>query len=244
MNPRLQGLLFLAIVLGGVAGLIVGRIGWQERTIYSSGSPEPQLITAADLADHGPGDNVHVKVTDFVLGRRYALAERRGKWNRIAMPLVPCRAGLARKDLSAFLAIFLQNQPLAAVTCSSYFLPILSQKRAGIKIVVQSFHVSDKRQADRFYERYKQQPIKGIIVNGVHALGVMEQRELEKNYPGADFSSVLLLQEGRKFPSLAKVLLLLGSAALCLIAGLAAAVMLVISKRRALPAQGPPRVSL
>lgn len=78
MNPRMQGLLFLGMVFGGVAGWVVGRIGWQEWTIYSSGSPDPQLITVADLADHGPGDNIHVKVTDFFLGRRFALAERRG----------------------------------------------------------------------------------------------------------------------------------------------------------------------
>src|SRR5262249_24447607 len=161
-------------------------------------------ISAADLAEDGPGDNVHVKVTDFVLGEKYALAERRGKWHRISMPLVPSGAGRAKKNLGAFLTILLQNQPLAAVTCSSYFLPVLSRKHAGIKIVVQSFHVSNRRQADRFYDRHKQLPITGIIINNVHGLVAMEERVLEKDYPGADFSSVLVLEEGREFPSLGK----------------------------------------
>jgi hypothetical protein len=234
MNPRLQGLLFLIVLLGGIFGWIVGTIGWQEWTIYSSGSSDPQLITAADLATYGPGDNIHVKVADFVLGRRFALAERRGKWNRVWMPLVPAAWGLARTDLNAYITVLLQKQPFAAAACTSYFLKAPPVGRpAEIKIVVQSIHVPDDRQSRRFYDRYRRQPMTGIIINAIHALGSKERHELEKSYPGADFSSVLVLDEGREFPSLQKVLLFLGGGAALLMTALATAVVWVLMKRRA-----------
>lgn len=100
------------------------------------------------------------------------------------MPLVPTDGGRERKNLSALVTILLQHQPLAAATCSSYFLPKSSQKRAEIKIVVQSFHVSNDLQLRHFYDRYKKQPMTGIITNAIHPLADKERRGLEKVIPG------------------------------------------------------------
>jgi hypothetical protein len=233
MNARWQGLLFLIVLVGGVGGWIVGQIGWQEWTLYSTGSADAQLITAADLAAHGPGDSIHVKVTDFVLGPAFALAGRKDKWSRVWIPLLPVGRGMSKKTLNAYLTILLQNQPLAAATCSSYFLKFSRfGSRPEIKIVVKSFHVGDDRQARQFYDRYKRQPMTGIIINSIHTLGFKERHELEKIYPGFDFSSVLVLEEGREFPSLAKVLCLLGAGTFLLVAAGVAAVLFVIQKRR------------
>src|SRR5579871_4042788 len=79
--------LLLLAAVGGGGFLLYG--GWQDWRIYTSGDPEPQEIRAADLAANGPGDNVHVKVTDFTLGAGYTITQRWGKWTCVWIPLFP-----------------------------------------------------------------------------------------------------------------------------------------------------------
>jgi hypothetical protein len=198
MNSRLHGVLFLIGCLGVIAGGFLSWIGWQEWTIYSSGSPTPQQISAAELAADGPGDNIHVKVTDFTLGIKYVVPAKKDKWHRLWVPMFPVGP---------------------------------AGRRGEIKIVVETSHVADHREFDRFYERHRQQPLTGIITSDFRSLGPKLIEELKKNYPGADFSSVLVIQEGRGFPSLQEVLWLLGGGVVLISLGLAAVVWVARKQR-------------
>jgi hypothetical protein len=92
MNERLKGLLTLLALGGLVGGGIVGFLGYQEWIVFSRGSPTPQRIRLADLTARGPGDNVHVEVTDFVWGQNCVTETKQGKWNRVWIPIFPSGA--------------------------------------------------------------------------------------------------------------------------------------------------------
>ena len=66
--------------------------------------------------------------------------------------------------------------------------------------------------------------------------GVVQQQllvaELKKSYPGADFASVQVIEEGREFPTEQKLLLMLGGAVALIVAGAVAGVVLLAVKRR------------
>jgi hypothetical protein len=197
VNPRLQSFLSLAALAGLVAGGILGVIGWQQRTIASLGRPEPQTIRLADLAGNGPGDNVHVTVTDFTLGERYVAETKRGRWNRVWVPLFPARS---------------------------------AQKPGEVRVVVKSFKIPDEEALRQLYQQAK---LTGVITNSIHSLGSKEIKELEQGYPGADFASALVVEEGREFPRQQKVFLTLGGAAALILVGVVCGVALLVAKRRA-----------
>jgi hypothetical protein len=46
-------------------------------------------MTAAELGERGPGDNIHIVVTDFEVGNNYVVEEKNGRWNMVWAPLFP-----------------------------------------------------------------------------------------------------------------------------------------------------------
>jgi hypothetical protein len=89
MNRQFEGFLILVILVGLTAGGIVGWLGWQQRLLLEQGSATPQQIRLADLAAKGPGNNIHVMVTDYVFGPLPVIEKKRGQWNRVWIPLYP-----------------------------------------------------------------------------------------------------------------------------------------------------------
>jgi hypothetical protein len=89
--PLPQTLLLVALV-GLVMGGILAWLGGQQLSIYKQGSATPQDIRLADLAEHGPGNNIHVRVTDFTFGKHLVVEEKRGRWNRVWIPMLPAGA--------------------------------------------------------------------------------------------------------------------------------------------------------
>jgi hypothetical protein len=81
--------------LGAVAllalliGPVVGWIAYQRQQVLQRGKPEPQVLKVADLGRKGPGDNIHVKITDFDLGASYALTTKGGSWQSVCLAAFP-----------------------------------------------------------------------------------------------------------------------------------------------------------
>jgi hypothetical protein len=76
---------FISLFVGGM----IGYFGWQEWTLFSSGSATPQSIRLADLAANGPGKNVHVTVTDYTFIPQVGIyEEKNGVWQSAWFPLV------------------------------------------------------------------------------------------------------------------------------------------------------------
>jgi hypothetical protein len=87
----------LVIVLLAAAGL-GGLALWQEQTLASLASPTPQKITLQQLIDNGPGDNIHVTVTQLQFGLDWVYEEKNQRWERVWIPIYPDRNAELRKE--------------------------------------------------------------------------------------------------------------------------------------------------
>jgi hypothetical protein len=89
MNQRLVSVLGWGAFIALFAGGMLGYFGWQEWTLFSSGSATPQSIPLADLAANGPGKNVHVTVTNFTFVPKVGIyEEKNGAWQSAWFPVV------------------------------------------------------------------------------------------------------------------------------------------------------------
>ena len=81
--------LLLALV---VAGGVLGFYGYQEMRLAEAAKPEAQVLTCDQLATRGPGENAHVRLTDFELLDNYIYREgKNGKWATSYVPAVAPR---------------------------------------------------------------------------------------------------------------------------------------------------------
>jgi hypothetical protein len=82
-------LLFAMVIVGGV--LIF--LGVQEYRLSKVARAEPQTITCAGLAAAGPGDNAHVRLTEFEFTENYIYQEKKrsSEWKTSYVPAVPPR---------------------------------------------------------------------------------------------------------------------------------------------------------
>lgn len=77
------------IIIGGVFVFL----GVQEYRLSKVARVEPQTITCAKLAATGPGENAHVRLTDFELTENYIYKNRKRsmEWQTSYVPAVPLR---------------------------------------------------------------------------------------------------------------------------------------------------------
>jgi hypothetical protein len=101
------------LFLGGAVCLILGTtgtvLGIKNLQIALRYSKTPQEITYADLIAHGPGENVHIVLTDFTPCREGAVVHpgQDGKWFQVYLPVGPAnRTGpLAAGEIGAILVL-------------------------------------------------------------------------------------------------------------------------------------------
>jgi hypothetical protein len=90
---RSRGLARDLLVTGALLGILIGPglayLTYQRQQVLERGKPEPRAFRVAELGKNGPGDNIHVKISDFEFGDKYALTTRNGSWAAIALPAFP-----------------------------------------------------------------------------------------------------------------------------------------------------------
>jgi hypothetical protein len=89
MNRRFERVLILVGLVGIITGGLMEGYAWQLATLFSLGNATPGQVRLADLERDGPGNNIHVRVTDFVLPPNYVVDETNGKWNQVCVPMLP-----------------------------------------------------------------------------------------------------------------------------------------------------------
>lgn len=190
MKQTLGSLALLALIFGGILSVI----GWQEWSLFRQGSPTPQTITLADLEKNGPGNNVHVTVTNVDYGLRFVY-EAKGSnattWQSVWIPLYPPHVDI--RD---------QNYP--------------------VKVVLHSSKIKDQQALEEYCQRNKS--VTGVITNAVRSLDNKQRENLQKDYPKADFANVWILDEARSFPSATIVFLWLGIGVGLIVLGVAFAI--------------------
>jgi hypothetical protein len=76
-----------------VAGGVLIFVGVQEYQLSKVAKAEPQTITCAQLVAHGPGDNAHLRLTEFEFTDNYVYQEQKRStdWKASYVPAVPPR---------------------------------------------------------------------------------------------------------------------------------------------------------
>lgn len=186
-------------ILGLVFGVILFMVGWQENTLFSQGSPTPQVITLTDLETKGPGNNIHVTVTDvdFGLGLVYITEKNSSSWKEVWIPLVPPG----------------HNQ---RITNNNQILH--PQDTRPAKIVAKLGNLKNQNELDDYCRKTKQ--VTGLITSSIRSLGNKEKEILKKDYPNTDFNEILVLEVGRSFPSSGYVYGMMGGGAALFLLGL------------------------
>jgi hypothetical protein len=79
--------------VGALLGILIGPgiayLAYQRQKVLDMGKPEPRVFRVAELGKNGPGDNIHVKVTDFEFGDQYFLRSQRGSWKDVCLAAFP-----------------------------------------------------------------------------------------------------------------------------------------------------------
>ena len=178
----------------GVVSLVVGLglLVWagMEWKLSRASSAKPEEITLKQLLARGPDGNPNVILKDFRLADNFVYEEegRNSKdWKKVWIPAVP--AGEAPKGDEPF-------------------------KPAKVRAVVFSFGV--KNEDD--FKAFRQRPqFEALVTNRIMSLGTQEKQLLEKTYPGTDFSTCLIIQEGRKLHNTGLLALQTGGGGLLLL---------------------------
>lgn len=77
---------FFGITL--VFGAVFIYLGYNEAKLRSRSKAEPTRISCEDLTKHGPGDNLYIILTDFVLLPEYVYEEGVSGWKSAWIPAV------------------------------------------------------------------------------------------------------------------------------------------------------------
>ncbi len=167
--------LLAAVVVGGIALVVIAFV---EGRLMGVASDKPQSMTLAQLADKGPGDNAHVLVTDYFPGNNFVYSQRTvsgmptGNWTAVFIPVVPRTSNLIQG-----------------------FGGEVKIPADKIRVIVHSTGIHGDADLARFFGK---PTIQGTVVNSIRSLDGETQRLLREAYPGADFGSCYILQEGRK----------------------------------------------
>jgi len=186
---------------------------------------EPQQISYKQLIKNGPGDNAYVIVTDMELYARtfaYTYSANTGEWKTIWVP-----AGSSTR-----LTRDLPTQQLNQMLDNN--LERIKAYRAGDKhaldpeppgLVVKIVHVRNEKQLSLLSS---ETAFRGLLVNQIESLDPNDQADFRRQYPGTDFSKVLILEHNRKPVGPQQGYLLVALAILLFVGG--AALMIVGAK--------------
>jgi hypothetical protein len=196
----------LKLVILGV-GAMLAWMGFEEFKLGRVASSEPQLITVAELESHGPGDNAHVELADFLLSEQafvYESREGSSTWTKIWIPALPL-GGEHHQQL----LLLVDNQGM--FTTDDLPLP------KSIGVIVKSSKIKNEKQLETLAAA---DTLTGLIVNEIDSLGSEERRLLAQSYPGIDLGNVYILEHGRKPAGAGKIFGFMGSGALLVLIGL------------------------
>jgi hypothetical protein len=203
-----MGFLSRIMVVVIIFGAVLGFLGFKEWRLGQVASPTPQKITCAQLERNGPGDNAHVEMSGFLLcPSGFVYKGKKGDsstWSVIWVPAVPLDGEYVRQMKQAVASRgdqALENFP----------------PPKNVKLIVKSSHVRNQQEFEQFGDRGS---LGGLIVNKVESLGSEERNLLASSYPGIDFSTCYILEEGRKPKSAGAAAGMMGGGGLLVLGGL------------------------
>lgn len=193
-----------------IVGVLLIWYGVREDGLRSGSRVEPQVISCAQLLSQGPGDNLHVKMTGFVLLPNFVYEESKARWRGAWVPAVPVEAvGVA---LARVLGVAVSDLPAVDPHRRKEAADRLNASDFDVKIVVSLPNADGQDYVERVYD---QDTIDGLLMvdDSLAKLDVDKRKMLERAYPQANLHECWILVEGRKPSSLARVLAFQGGGA-------------------------------
>ena len=184
---RLRLIRFAIVLI--VAGGALGYYGWSEYQLGSGSSDTPQEITLAELAENGPGNNAHVKVTNLALLDNYVVEEdkKTHRWSKLYVPAVGIETPTDEDGM-----------------------PIASK----FNVLIKSSKYSSEASAAALWAK---ESITGVVINKIASLGSDEKRLIAQSYPTVNISTVWIVEEGRKPTSSVTAMAMMGGGALLIL---------------------------
>jgi hypothetical protein len=160
------------------AGASLAWFGVRELRLSGLAKAEPQTLTCRALQDQGPGDNAHVRMTDFLLLSDSFAVERKDadatSWDRAWIPAVPLDGEYAKRWVEA---------PDDKKLPPPGDMRVLVQLRFGSKGTLMLIG--------------NQAAIQGMVINDVDSMGDDVAAILRKAYPGLDPHRCWVLEADR-----------------------------------------------
>jgi hypothetical protein len=194
-------IVLVILVLGGV----VFFVGFNEWRLATKAHAVPQRISAADLEAHGPGNNAHIVLSNFLVCEGafvYETEKTGGKehWKRVWVPAVPSDSAYAQQVAQAMQGPIVHQPP-----------------PPDVRIILKS--KADSEQTVQILARSA--TIQGLVVNEIESLGRDEKKILSENYPGVDFSRCWILEVDKKPAGAGQVIGMMGGGGTVALLGLA-----------------------
>lgn len=182
---QLRMMLTGCFVLGlfGLAGTVGGCL---EHKVSSRSKTEPQSITCQQLGESGPGDNLHIELTDFQLDTDNYVIEQKGRitkrWEKAFIPIMP--AGQDEDELP------------------DAFSVLLITEMAKSEQAVDELALGET--------------ITGMVINDITSLDSETEELLKEAYPEVDVDALWIVEHQRKptAPAVAIAMSVLGVASL------------------------------
>jgi hypothetical protein len=161
-----------ALLVFGIGGVVFGAMsayfGFKERDIAASSSQTPETISLKNLIARGPEGNANIILTDFALCDNFVVETKRGSWKGVWVPVVS-------KDAAG------------------------PDGRGGSPTAFKAVIFSTKvRNEGQVYERLSQPQLPGLVTNKIMSLDGDQKKLLKESYPQTDFSTCLIIHEGRE----------------------------------------------
>lgn len=174
----------LLLLMIGI-GCVLLYSAFQEQRLNSGAKAEAQELSCAALCTNGPGENTHVRMTDFLLCdfayvTKTKTKRGRTRWVSSWIPAVPL-GGEYHRTLQTFL-----NDTLA--TAGNIPHP------TDIRVLIKDTQSESAEDVSRLAA---QDNLQGMIINDVSSLSSGEKNLLQESYPGIDFDKCWILQPGR-----------------------------------------------
>jgi hypothetical protein len=178
-----------AIVIG--VGLFM--YGVKVANVRANSRTEPQTLTCEELLTRGPGDNLHVVLTDFVLLPEYVYEAGVGGWNGAWVPTV------SHELLQAELASVLKVQPTELASVSEErrrdALHKLKWSELDVKLIVCFRHARSEADVE---SQLVANELHGTLLRdqGLGGLSSKKRAMLADTYARAHLADCWVLEEG------------------------------------------------
>jgi hypothetical protein len=175
-----------------IGAAVLGYMTYTEGSLAFNSSPEPEPITLKNLLARGAEGNAYILLTDFVLCSNLVYKSKNNKdWTNVWIPIV------TREEVDPR-----QKEPPQPKEVKALFFSNRIDGQAALET------------------RLNQPKVQAMITNRISSLENDVRKLLQEAYPGTDFNTCLIIQEGRTPHSRGAVYAMGGGAGLALLLGI------------------------